>query len=174
MGKGLAGWISFSPGDRVNGSVRLVLPFAFFCYVLARRGLCLCVLVWPGGIIIRGMMSLGKICGAAWCRGELFPLPTWRVTGGKWLTFFSAWLCHAPPSRCCSRSGSHRRLGAERLSQGSAKAAAPRPPLMGPVIHPPAWISSPTVSLPGPAAITMGEECISSLLQVSLCLSFPT
>lgn len=54
MGKGLAGLISFSPGDRVNGSVRLVLPFAFFCYLLARRGLCLCVLMWPGGIIIRG------------------------------------------------------------------------------------------------------------------------
>lgn len=54
MGKGLAGWISFSPGDRVNRSMRLVLPFAFFCYMLARRGLCLCVLIWLGGIIIRG------------------------------------------------------------------------------------------------------------------------
>lgn len=113
MGKGLAGWISFSPGDRVNGSVHPVLPFDFFYYTLARRGLCLCVLMWPGGIIIRGDDEPREDLR---CQEDLSLLPTWRVTVGKQLTFFSAWLCRAPPSRCCSRSERHRRPGAKRLN----------------------------------------------------------
>lgn len=89
MGKALACWISFSAADRVTGSMQLVLPFAFFCYMIAQRGLCLCVLVWPGGIIIRGDGEPREDLRChAWCQGDVFLLPTWRVTRGKHLTFF--------------------------------------------------------------------------------------